>query len=96
MVFLGADTGDAPLRLRVWPKRGGLALRPHDPELETPAHEQESVFFRGVVWVVVYERALVKKCRLRLLKGDSVLAAVGAVLGLIPLEAQYNYNIMFS
>ena len=59
-------------------------------EFEASAEEQEAILTIGVVRVAEFDGTLIKEDGLSLLERYSVLASVGLVLGLVPLEAKHN------
>jgi len=63
-------------------------------EFKAPAEEQEAILAIGVVWIVKLDGTLIMEDGLSFLERYSMLALVGPVLGLVPLEAKHNYMIM--
>ena len=59
-------------------------------ESEASAEEQEAILAIGVVWIVKLDGTLIMEDGLSFFEGYSVLALVGPVLGLVPLEAKHN------
>ena len=63
-----------------------------DPQTAAHAQQYETFLVLGMVRVGVFPRALVIEDGLSFLKGDAMFAPVGAVLLLVPNEAQLGYD----
>ena len=77
-----------------------IAVADHQrPQQGTEAKEQEPVLRLGMVWISQKEGLIIREDRLCFLERNAVLGLVGAILGLVPIEAevahlcQCNYKV---